>query len=131
LYRQVALMGSLLGCFASAFAGEPVGAVSPAHGPVLMLYVSQPIGGRGAMPVFGLRLDQSSALAGKEFSSSIASSSPRRSLIDVQLSNVRLRHPADLRVDFGRRLTWDVRRQEFSLPNSRQSRTMQFVARAP
>jgi hypothetical protein len=130
VYRQVALMGLLTGLLAPALApADPVGAVSPAHGPVLMLYVSRPLGGSDARPVFGLRLDQHSALSGNEFTAGATPSSRPRPLIDVQLSNVQMSHPADLRVEFGRRLSWDLRRHEFSLPNSRTPRTFQFVAR--
>ncbi len=133
MYRRFALMGLLIGGCASSVAGEPGGAVAPAHGPMLMLYVSRPIGGRGSTPTFGLRLDQSSGLAGSQFAPAaiLATSPRRRPLIDVQLSNVQFRHPADLRVEFGRRLTWDVRRREFSLPDTLQSRTFTFVARNP
>ncbi len=127
-------MGLLVGGVTSVVAGEPGGAiaVAPAHGPVLMLYFRQPIGSRGATPIYGLRLDRSSALAGNEFAPlATPSASGRRSLIDVQLSNVHLQRPADLRVEFGQRLAWDVRRKEFSLPGTLSSRTFSFVARNP
>ncbi|HEX4377507.1 MAG TPA: hypothetical protein VHZ99_10200 [Steroidobacteraceae bacterium] len=132
MFRRFALTGLLVGGCASIIAGEPGGAVPSAHGPMLMLYISRPIGGRGSTPIYGLRLDQSSGLAGNEFAPlAMQSTSRRRPLIDVQLSNVQLQRPADLRVEFGRRLTWDVRRREFSLPSTLQSRTFTFVARNP
>jgi hypothetical protein len=121
------MMSLSLGCSVSAIA-DSLSAVAPAHGPVLMLYVSRPIGARGATPVFGLRLDRSSALAGSMTAPTIASSSPRRPLIDVQLSDLQFQHAANVRVEFGKRLAWDMRSHEFSLPNSRQSRTINFVA---
>jgi hypothetical protein len=125
---RMLVMGALLPCAGAAFAADPVGAVAPAHGPMLMIYVSQPLLS-GASRVYGLRLNQVAPTAQIASAATAASgfyaASPQRSLVDLQI-----RRLADVRVAFGNRLTWNVRRQEFEFPNARPVKPIDFVAAA-
>jgi hypothetical protein len=126
---MLVLLGALLSArAASVSAAEPAGAVAPAHGPMLMLYVSQPLLS-GASRVYGLRLDQvaqvSQAVSSPSAVNGFYAASPQRSLVDLQI-----RHRADVRVEFGARLTWNVRSREFEFPNAAPPKPINFMARA-
>lgn len=122
--RQRLLVGAMLCFSAPALAAEPIGAIAPAHGPMLMLYVSQPIGNPGASRVFGLRLHQASQQATVQSAQmSFNAAAPQRSLIDLQV-----RRRSDVRLAFGERLTWDMQRSEFMLPQSRSSKPLDFAS---
>ena len=121
--RGILLSGALLAFTAPIHAAGPVGAVAPPHGSIFMIYITQPLGSRGASRVYGLRFSQ---LVQPNLLSSapmLYASSPRRSLVDLQI-----RHQADVRIEFGQRLTWDVRRGEFALTGARQPRAVEFAA---
>jgi hypothetical protein len=124
---QILLLSALLTCAAPVLAVEPVGAVAPAHGPMLMLYVTVPLGSRGAGRIYGLRLHQVTQQPTVQSAATAAfyTASSQRSLIDLQI-----RRQADVRVEFGDRLTWNVRRREFELPNTRAPKAIDFVASA-
>jgi len=125
--RQMLLLAVLLSCGAEACAAEPAGAVTPAHGSMLMLYISQPIGSAGASRVYGLRLHQlTQPVSAQSAQSNFYAASPQRSLIDLQV-----RRRTDVRLAFGERLTWDMERREFMLPQNRNTKPLEFVARAP
>jgi hypothetical protein len=123
--RRMLMVAALLSCAGAAFAADPAGSVAPPHGPMLMLYISQPLT-RGASRVYGLRLDQVTlapqVVAATTAGNGFYSSSPR-SLIDLQI-----RHRTDVRVEFGDRVTWNMHRQEFEFPNSRPPKPIDFVA---
>jgi hypothetical protein len=126
--RMLVLGGLLLPCTAPVSAADPVGAIAPAHGAILMIYVSQPLLS-GSSRVYGLRLNQIAQVpaiapvptAGNDF----YAASPQRSLVDLQI-----RRQADVRVEFGDRVTWNVRRREFEFPNAHPSKPIDFVANA-
>jgi hypothetical protein len=127
-------IGSLMGCTASLLAGEPLGAVSPAHGPMLMLYVSRPLGARTSS-IYGLRLDQNSTASTTTHPTGSYDPSAQRPLIDLQLRNLQLRNlqltrPADLRVEFGQRVSWDLQRRVFELSGNHAPKPMEFVAQS-
>jgi hypothetical protein len=91
---------SILG-IGTALAGSPVGAAPAANDRQIMLYVNQPLWSRGlALRMFGLRIDKVRSLD--------SVSVQRNTLIDLQL-----RAHSDFRVEFGRRVTWNIRRGEF------------------
>jgi hypothetical protein len=119
------MVGALLPCAGIAFAADPAGSVAPPHGPMLMVYFTQPLT-RGASRVYGLRLDQVAlapqVVAATAPANGLYSSSPR-SIIDLQI-----RHRTDVRVEFGDRVTWNMHRQEFEFPNSRPPKPIDFVA---
>ena len=129
MYRQgSALIGSLIGalfCWPMTASADPGGAVAPPHGPMLMLYFSQPLGAR-MNPVYGLRLEQTAAAVNPGPYAIPA----QRSLIDLQVRDLQLHHSADVQVEFGRRLTWSVRRREFELPGVRALRSLDLPRRA-
>jgi hypothetical protein len=122
LIGQVLLLSALLTGTAPVLAIEPV---APAHGPMLMIYVTQPLGNRGAGRIYGLRLHQTRQQPAVQSATSSAfyAASAQRSLIDLQVNR-----QADIRVEFGERLTWNVRRREFELPNARAPKAIDFVA---
>lgn len=128
VFRHIAIVVTLLTWTVSGAAAEPITAVAPAHGPVLMLYVSQPLGGSATNRVYGLRLSQTSQQPTLQatMSSGLYASSPTRSLVDLQV-----RREADIRVEFGQRFTWDVRRRELNLSSSSPPKSMTFVVHAP
>jgi len=124
---QILLLGALLPC-AGAVMADPIGAVAPSHGPILMIYVSQPLGSRGASRVYGLRLDQAAfrpqAMGAPAAAGGFYGFSPQRSLVDLQIGR-----QADVRVKFGQRLTWNVRRTEFELPGVHPASAIDFATR--
>jgi hypothetical protein len=124
--RRILLLGALLPG-SGALMADPIGAVAPAHGPMLMIYVSQPLGSHAGSRVYGLRLDQAAfrpADMGTTSSSGFYAASPQHSLVDLQL-----RKQADVRVQFGQRLTWNVRRTEFELAGARPASPIDFTSR--
>jgi hypothetical protein len=122
--RQLLLLAALLSCSVQALAAEPAGAIAPAHGPMLMLYISQPLGNPGASRVYGLRLHQVTQPASAQGAqASFYAASPHRSLVDLQV-----RRRTDVRLAFGERLTWDMGRREFMLPQNRNTRLLDFAA---
>lgn len=120
--QQMLLGAALLPWMVTGAAAEPLTSVAPAHGPLLMLYVSQPLGARGATRVYGLRLDQSAQQAALPIVTSLYASSPKRSLVDLQI-----RREADVRVEFGQRVTWSVTRRELNLSGTPASRGTSLV----
>ena len=117
-FKQQLLLSSGLLCWNLACcAADQLGTVPSEHGPRLMLYIRQPLGARTA-PVYGLRLDQRETAAALPSAGAIVSSD-RRAIVDLQI-----RRYSDVRVEFGRRLTWNVGRQEFGPPGNSPSMTM-------
>jgi hypothetical protein len=100
-------------------------AVAPgAHGPVMMLYVRQPLGTRGAARVYGLRVDQQGGTrpqAGAMVDTATSAMPGQRSIVDLQF-----RHASDMRVEFGRHVTWNVARREFGLTASQPSMALRL-----
>jgi hypothetical protein len=85
-----------------------VGPAPPVHGPQLMLYFTQPLWSRGvSVRMYGLKIDRLRTL---RFSprSPASDYTQRTALIDLQL-----RARSDVRVEFGRHVTWNLGRGEF------------------
>ena len=102
----------LLGATSSAPVGvawpADVGPAPAVHGPQLMLYFSQPLWSRGvSVRMYGLKIDRLRTL---RFSPQSPASdyTQRTALIDLQL-----RAQLDVRVEFGRHVTWNLRPGEF------------------
>jgi len=110
--QQLLLCGALLGGRAGYCAADQPGMVAGAHGRVMMLYLSQPIGSRGASRIYGLRLQQPTPMQSAGVPTVM---SHQRDLIDLQV-----RRYSDIRVEFGQRVTWNVGRSEFG-PSGAQS----------
>jgi hypothetical protein len=123
IMRRLLLLGALLPMMSPALAGgPPLSAVAPAHGPMLMMYVSQPLWGRGASRVYGLRLQQI-ALQPFVQSGTFSAIAPPRALIDLQW-----RRQAEVRVQFGTHVTWDMRRGEFELSGYQHGMSADLIA---
>jgi hypothetical protein len=105
LVSLLALVAASMSVITSAGPGSGVEAVPAAHGPQIMLYVNAPLGsnGAGSLHWFGLKIEQ---LRTPPTSPQLSAAPIERSpLVDLQL-------PAHsgLRVEFGRRLVWDIKR---------------------
>lgn len=101
LVSLILLEAASITAIGTVCAGDPVGAAPAVRGPQIMLYVSQPLWSRGvSLRMYGLRMDRLRSV------DSIAIQ--RTPLIDLQLQA-----HSDVRVEFGRRVTWDIRRGEF------------------
>ena len=105
--RKMVLLAALFPVAEPSFAGEPMTAMAPAHGPMLMFYFRQPLWSSGSSRVYGLRLEQT-AIQPFVQSGTFSTIRQPRSLVDLQV-----RHNADFRVEFGQRVTWDMRRRDF------------------
>jgi hypothetical protein len=95
-----------------------------AHGPLMMLYVRVPLGAHGAGRVYGLRVDQQSGTPPQAgaMAEPITSAMPaRRSIVDLQMTRA-----SDIRVEFGRRVTWNVVRRELSLSGNQPSMALRL-----
>jgi hypothetical protein len=104
ILKHLLLCGFPLGLSMACHADVPPGVPSP--GPQVMIYFRQPLGCAGAHRIYGLRLDQ-----GSGFSSSPGAQvgPPRRR----ELLSFEIGYAADMRVQFAKRLVWDVNRKEF------------------
>ena len=98
-------------------AADGLQSVPAAHGPLMMLYLRQPLGVRGATRIWGLRLEQATpaptqaaALTGSMPGALPAAMPSQRALVDLQI-----RRSSDVRLEFGRRVTWNIARREFGL----------------
>lgn len=107
----LALGSAALPWAGACLAGDP-GPSPSIQGREIMFYISQPIGPGAARRSFGLRLDQHAnpgSLPGG--TSSAAELSGRRELV-----NLRMAAHENIRIDFGRRVSWDFGRRQFTQP---------------
>jgi hypothetical protein len=107
----LALGSAALPWAGACLAGDP-GSPSSIQGREIMFYISQPIGPGAAARSFGFRLDQHStpgALPGG--TSSAAELSGRRELVNLHMAA-----HENLRIEFGRRVSWDFGRRQFTQP---------------
>jgi hypothetical protein len=118
--QHLLLCGALLGGRAGVCAAEQPGMVPGAHGRVMMLYLSQPIGSRGASRIYGLRLQQPTPMQAAGVPTVM---SHQRDLIDLQV-----RRYSDIRVEFGQRVTWNVGRSEFGPSGAQSSMAIRLPA---
>jgi hypothetical protein len=124
VFQQLLLFSGLLGWALVCPAADAVSAVPGAHGPQLMLYIKQPLGAGGAPRVYGLRIERLATPPTLPTPAAIVSTG-RREIVDLQI-----RHYSDVRVEFGRRVTWNVGRQEFGLSGNQPSMAIRLPARA-
>ena len=121
---QQLLLSSGLLCWALVCpAADGLETVPSPHGPLMMLYLKQPLGARGATRIWGLRLEQAApsptqpaALVGAMPGSPTSAMPNQREIVDLQI-----RHSADVRLEFGRRVTWNIGRREFGLTANQPS----------
>ena len=95
----------------------------PSQGPQVMLYFRQPLWSPGAHRVYGLRIEQSSAPSTLPIGVGV---NPLRRR---EIFNLELGHNSAMRVEFARRLIWDVNRQEFGLGSIRPNLAFQLSAK--
>ena len=109
----VALVGTLIGALGARFsAADPAGFVPRDGGSQFMLYVSRPLGLRGAaVNTFGLRYESASP-GSTDPAARFCAPIHHRALIDLQL--VRGATP---RMLFGPRVTWDIGRRQLGPTN--------------
>jgi hypothetical protein len=91
---------------------------------LLMLYLRQPLGARGAARVYGLRVEQQGGTppqAGAMTDPSTSAMPGQRSIVDLQMTRA-----SDLRVEFGRRVTWNVARREIGLTSNQPSMALRL-----
>ncbi len=120
---QQLLFAALLARALACPAADGVTSVPSAHGPMMMLYVRQPLGA-GAARIYGLRIDQLSPTP------TLAASGPTavngsRGILDLQFRNA-----SDVRVEFGRRVTWSFGRREFGPTGNPPGMAMPTTAHA-
>jgi hypothetical protein len=109
--KCLALGSAALPWTGTCLAGDP-GSTPGMQGREISFYISQPIGPGAAHRSFGFRLDQHSnpgSLPGG--TGSAAELSGRRELV-----NLRMAAHENLRIDFGRRVSWDFGRRQFTQP---------------
>jgi hypothetical protein len=86
-----------------------------------MLYFSRPIGGGAAgpslHPTFGLKLAQVRLMPSSGDPQATNEPMQHHELVNWQLGGHSGLHLSDMRVQFGRRLTWDVSRGSFGRPS--------------
>jgi hypothetical protein len=119
--RQLLLFSGLLFRALVCPAADGLQTAPTAHGPLVMLYIRQPLGAHGASRVYGLRLEhqasvptQPAALPGAMPGTMAGTMAGQREIVDLQI-----RHYSDVRVEFGRRVTWNIGRHEFG-PSANQ-----------
>lgn len=116
LVSLILLGGASMLSIRSACAGNVVSVAPASHSPQIMLYVSQPLWSRGdsSLRLYGLWIGK---LLTPPTTPQLAAIAPfqRSGLIDLQI----LAH-SDVRLEFGRRLIWNITRATFG-PQSSQS----------
>jgi len=108
---RLVLLGAALPWAACAHADTLTAAPGP-QGPEVMLYFKQPLGAPRTARVYGLRIDQASLTPAVPGATNVALIG-RRELLDLEVGG-----PAGMRLDIGRRLTWDFSRHQFNSPGS-------------
>jgi hypothetical protein len=122
--QQLLLFSGLLGWALECPAADAISAVPGAHGPQMMLYIKQPLGARGASRVYGLRLEQmatSSTPAAPMPGALPGELARQREIVDLQI-----RHYSDVRLEFGRRATWNIGRHEFGPSGNQPGMTIRL-----
>src|SRR5208282_3294994 len=89
-----------------AHAGDPVGNAPMLRGPQVMMYFQLPVGHSSQpLALYGLRIEQS-RLQSVLSPTTLVATPYHQQLLDLQL-----RPHADMQLEFGRRVSWDVGRQ--------------------
>lgn len=120
---QQLLFAALLVRALACPAADGLTTVPDAHGPQMMLYIRQPLGA-GATRIYGLRLDRMASTPALATSGPVVTAGAR-SIVDLQF-----RHASDVRVEFGRRVTWNLGRREFGLSGNQPGMAFYLPARA-
>jgi len=103
----------------AAYAGNVGSTASAPCGPQIMLYVTLPMGsqGRSSLPGYGLRVGE---FRRRQTTPQLVAIPPtQRALVDLQI----VAH-ADVRIELGRRLIWNITRQAFGSQSSQAALTI-------
>ena len=111
---RILLSGVAMAAGAAACAGNIVGMAPTSSGRQIMLYVSQPLWSRDASSsrVYGLRIEEVRALPASP-QSSVVGSLRRSVLVDLQI----VPH-SDIRIEFGKRVSWNFTHEAFGPQSS-------------
>jgi hypothetical protein len=111
---RILLSGVALAAGAAACAGDIVGMAPTSSGRQITFYVSQPLWSAGASSsrVYGLRIEQVRALPASP-QSSVVGSLRRSVLVDLRI----VPH-SDIRIEFGKRVTWNFTHEAFGPQSS-------------
>jgi hypothetical protein len=109
LVSLILLGGASMLSIRSACAGNGVSVAPASHSPQIMLYVSQPLWSRGdsSLRLYGLSIGKPQTPPTTPQQAAIAPFQ-RSALIDLQISA-----HSDARLEFGRRLIWNITRGTF------------------
>ncbi len=126
VWRLLALLSGPAVWIPTCAAGDSLTAAPGVNGPEVMLYFSQPIGPSAPARSYGLRIDQHSLPALLPAATANAADlAGRREII-----NLRMAAHEDLRLDLGRRVSWDFSRRQFNLAGDLPAMTPRFRAGA-
>jgi hypothetical protein len=114
LASRILLGGVAMAAGSAACADNIVGMAPTSSGRQITLYVSQPLWSRGASSsrVYGLRIEQVRALPAAP-QSSVVGSLRRSVLVDLQI----VPH-SDIRIEFGKRVSWNFTHEAFGPQSS-------------
>jgi hypothetical protein len=111
VWRLLALLSGPAVWIPTCVAGDSLTAVPSVNGPEVMLYFSQPIGPSAPARSYGLRIDQHSLPAMLPGATANAADlAGRREIV-----NLRMAAHENMRLDLGRRVSWDFSRRQFNL----------------
>lgn len=124
VFQQLLLFSGLLGWALECPAADAISAVPGAHGPQMMLYIKQPLGARGASRVYGLRLEQLATSSTP--TAPMAGALPGELARQREILDLQIRHYSDVRLEFGRRATWNIGRHEFGPSGNQPGMTIRL-----
>ncbi len=127
IWQLLALLSGPAAAIPTCTAGDSLTAVPSVNGPEVMIYFSQPIGPSAPARSYGLRIDQHSLPAMLPGATADAADlAGRRDIV-----NLRMAAHEDLRLDLGRRVSWDFSRRQFNLQGDLPAMTPRFRAAGP
>lgn len=125
IVKRLLLCCSAFGLSIACHAGDGVPPGVPSQGPQIMIYFRQPLWSAGSQRIYGLRIDQTSAPSTTPNAIGI-NPLRRREILSFEIGG-----HAGMRVEFARRLVWDVSRQEFGLGTTHPGLAFQLQPRTP
>jgi hypothetical protein len=132
-FQQLLLCAALLSWALVCPAADALQTAPTAHSPLLMLYVRQPLGAPAGSRVYGLRLDQVPSVPSVPTVPALAwlpTTGPIAANASHDIVDLQIRRYSDVRLELGRRLTWDIGREEFGASNSASSTAIRPPTRA-
>jgi hypothetical protein len=115
IIKRLFLCCSPMGLSMACYAADALPPGVPSQGPQVMIYFRQPLWSPGTHRTYGLRIDQTSMPSAAPTSLGI-NPLRRREIVNFEIGQ-----HSDMRVEFARRLVWDVNRQELGLGSTQPS----------